>query len=154
LTVLDLTDPTIPAAVREALIEAASAHPECFTGATLGCNVRLNKRVRLEDGTVFLGDRIAIELKSVIERIDRNDIAEISRVHRATKKGAGWGAVLGEGIALAVVFARCGTHWNTETDSCGNLTGVVLLAYPVMGTLIGAAVGAANETTTVVYRAP
>jgi hypothetical protein len=108
----------------------------------------------MENGTVFVDDRRVINVESVIERIDRTDVAEISRVHRATKKAAGWGALLGGGIAVAEVFARCGTHWNTETDSCGNLTDVVLFAYPVLGAVIGAVVGAANETTTVMYRAP
>lgn len=154
LTVLNLTDSSIPREARKALMEAASVHPEYFAPGAERGNVRLNKHVRLDGGAVLVDDRKAAELEHVIERIDRRNVTEISRVHRATKKDMGWGAIAGEGIALAEVFARCGTHWNNETSSCGNLTGVVLFAYPVLGVMIGAAIGAATDTTTLVYRAP
>ena len=154
LTVLNLTDPSMPRKVRGTLMQMASAHPEYFGEQGQNASVRLNRYVRLEAGAVLIDNRPAAELQHVIERIDRNDVAEISRVHRNAGKGAMWGALVGEGIAVAEVFVRCGTHWNTETSSCGNLTGIGLVVYPLWGSLIGAAIGAANETTTVVYRAP
>ena len=152
MTVINLIDPAIPSELKKALAFAASQHPEYFTEGTRRGAVRLGRHARLENGTVLMDDGKAFELESLIERIDRNDVAEVSRVHRATKVGAGWGALLGEGIAVAEMFARCGTNWSTT--SCGNLAGLQLLVYPIWGALAGAALGAATEITTVVYRAP
>ena len=87
-------------------------------------------------------------------RIDRHDVAEISRVHRNAAKGAGWGVLVGAGAGLATTFASCGTHWNTESSSCGNLSGVGLVIFPVLGAFTGALVGNFNYTAALVYRAP
>ena len=154
LTVLNLNDRTISREAKGALMRAASTHPEYFTVQALSGSVRLNKRVRFEAGAVLVDDRQAVDLAQVIERIERDTVAEISRVHRATGKGAMVGVIAGAGVGLIQVFAACGTHWNTETSTCGNLTGAALIVYPLWGALIGTGIGAATTTTTVVYRAP
>jgi glucose dehydrogenase len=138
LAVLDLTDPSIPSEAKDALKRAAAVHPEIFTQQTQGSVVRVSRWVRFEAGAVFINDRRAVELDHVIERVDRNDVAEISAPHRATKQGMVWGALLGAGIGLAVA------HENY----------VAPVGFPVVGMVWGAGVGFLIKTSTVVYRAP
>ena len=45
LMVINLTDPTIPSAVRKTLADVASTHPRYFTDGTRRGSVRLNKHV-------------------------------------------------------------------------------------------------------------
>ena len=143
LAVLNLTDPSIPREAKGSLEYAASAHPEVFTQQTPGKVVRLSKWVRVEAGGVFLDDRRVVELDHVIERIERDEVAEISRVDRVAGQGAMWGLLAGAGIGAAI-------------GSSGGADGVALGAgvFSCLGLVMGTVVGAANETATVVYRAP
>ena len=154
LTVLNLTDPAIPAAVTNVLADAAWWHADYFAKAQQGGSYRLNKHVRLAAGGVFEDDRRMVELEQVVERVARNSVAEISLVHRATKRGMAWGALIGGAAGVAIVMGQCGTHWNQETSSCGNLTGLWLVLGPGMGIGIGSGLGATSKISTVVYRAP
>ena len=154
LMVLNLTDDAIPSRAKGALAHAASAHPEYFASPPRGANVRLSNHVRLEAGGVLVDNRKVVELDQVIERVDRSDVAEIARVHRAGKQGTLWGLLVGVGVGAAAVFAACGTNWTQETTSCGNLAPVVPFLYGQLGMVIGAGIGFSIETSTVVYRAP
>jgi len=154
LTVLNLTDPAIPAAATNVLADAAWWHADYFGKAQKGGSFRLNKHVRLAAGGVFVDDRKVVELEQVVEPVARNSVAEISLVHTAIKRGIGWGALIGGVTGLAIVMGQCGTHWNQETSSCGNLTGLWLFLGPGMGIGIGSGIGATFKISTVVYRAP
>ena len=62
LTVLNVTDPAIPAAVAGMLIVTTQDHPDYFGEAQQGGTFRLNRRVRLAPDGVFLDDRRVVEL--------------------------------------------------------------------------------------------
>ena len=77
LTVLTLTDPALPAAVRDVLRDMASNHPEYFPAAQKGGTFVLEKNVRVAPDGVFLADRKVADLPQVLEQIGRHDVAEI-----------------------------------------------------------------------------
>jgi hypothetical protein len=153
LVSLHLTDSTLPRQVRRALRNLALDRPIDLFKVSHGQSL-IEGRVRLGPDGVFLDGRKIVALEQAVERAARNDIAEISWVHRATPRGFGWGALIGAGIGLAVTFAACGTNWSQETSSCSNLTPILVFVGPLYGTLIGGAVGAGSKISTVVYRAP
>jgi len=154
LTVLNLTDPRIPAEAKDVLAEAAWWHWECFMRPLPAGGVRLNRHVRIEADSVFLDGNNVIGLAEIVEQIARTRVAEISYVHRATKRGLVWGVLSGAAAGVAIVTAQCGIHWNTETPSCPNLTGAWLFFAPGFGAGIGAAYGSGIKISTLVYEAP
>ncbi len=154
LTVLNLTDPAIPAAVTDVLAGAAWWHADYFGKAQQGGTFRLSRHVQLAQGGVLLDGQRVAELGQIVERVARNGVTEISLVDRAIKRGIGWGALIGGVTGLAIVMGQCGTHWNQETSSCRNLTGLWLFIGPGMGIGIGSGFGATFKISTVVYRAP
>jgi hypothetical protein len=153
-TVLNLTDPRIPARAREALADAAWWHPECFLRPQPVGGSCLDKHVRIEAGSVFVDGTKVSDLADIVEQVARARVAEITYVHRTATRGLVWGALLGAAAGVAIVTVNCGTHWNTETPSCPNLTGAWLFLAPGYGAGIGAAIGAGVKVTRVAYRAP
>jgi hypothetical protein len=154
LTVLIPPGDTIPATVEDALVRTASTHPEYFDQAQQGASFTLNRHVRLGPDGVSLDGRRVGQISDFVERIDRNRVVEISRLHRATARGVKWGALTGGVLGAAVVFSQCGTNWSRETATCRNLTPLYLFVLPVYGLGIGSLVGATFQISTVVYRAP
>jgi hypothetical protein len=151
LTVLNLTDPTLPAAARDVLRDMAANHPDYFAGADKRSFV--NGTVRVDPDGVFVTDRKVADLGQVVEHIARTDVAEIktppkSPQHWRTWVGgiAGWeaGGLVGVGIAKA---AGC-----TDTGCSG---GVVYGG--VVGAVVGAVLGRRADRAAmdgVIYRAP
>lgn len=153
ITVLNVADPSLSEEVRDALIDAASDHPEYF-GAQQGSSARLTRHVRLDSGSVFEDDRNVVDLAHVVERVTRASVAEISVTDRAVRRGVGFGALAGGVAGLGIMLAQCGTHWNRETPSCRNLTFLWTLFSPGIGMGLGSGIGASYKITTVLYRAP
>jgi hypothetical protein len=154
LTLLNVIDPAMSDATRRALVEAAADDPDVFRTVQQGGSAQLNSRVRLAAGGLFVDEQNVLDLGHVIEQVDRKRVAEIRVVSRAAKRGVLWGAVVGGAAAVGFMMASCGTNWNTETSSCGNLHGIVLFVGPGVGSGIGSAIGAAFKVSRVVYRAP
>ncbi len=154
LTVLDVTDPNIPREVRNAMLRLASQPDNHLRLARPGRTVDLNKRVRLAGGAVLLDGRKVIELEQVVQDVPRSRVAEIARMHSGTGQGMGWGTLAGTTIGLALVLSSCGTNWNKETHSCGNLDGALPVVGAVWGFAIGGVAGAATRVSSVVYRGP
>ena len=103
---------------------------------------------------MFLDNRRVIELEQVVQDVTRSSVAEIARVHRATSRGMGWGALTGVSLGLAAVLGSCGFDWKHETDSCGNLSGALPVIGAFWGFAIGGVVGANSRASTVIYRGP
>jgi hypothetical protein len=139
--------------VRTSLNGLASERPNDLIGVSHGQTVT-DGHLRLGPDGVFLDDRKIAAMESVLEHVPRDQVAEIGRVHRATLRGLGWGALIGGGLGLAVTLGACGTNWSQETSSCTNLTPAWVFIGPFWGTVIGGAVGAGTHVSTVVYRAP
>ena len=79
LTVLNVTDPTLPRAARDVLRDVVSKHPEDFRAAQQHETFVMPKNVRVGPDGVFVADRKVADLGQVIENIARTDIAEIRR---------------------------------------------------------------------------
>jgi hypothetical protein len=154
LTVLNLTDPRLPAQARDALASAAWWHSECFLRPLPPGGIRLNRHVQVEAGSVFLDGNKVIDLADIVEQVARPRVAQISYRHRAAKRGLVVGVLVGAVVGVAIMTLDCGVHWNTETASCGEWTGTWVFAGPAFGAGLGAAIGSAFKVTTVVYRAP
>jgi hypothetical protein len=154
LTVVNLTDPTLPAAARDVLRDMAANHPGYFAVADKQSFV--NGTVRVAADGVFVTDRKVADLGQVVETIARNDIAEI----KTRQKGRGvWGhlgplggyfvgAMSGGSVAGLACQAAVGRD---RCDTGAFLTGALV------GGIAGGIYGfrAANrETEDVIYRAP
>ncbi|HEV3062979.1 MAG TPA: hypothetical protein VGY48_32340 [Vicinamibacterales bacterium] len=154
LTVVNLTDPTLPAAARDVLRDMATTHPDYFAVANKQSFV--NGTVRVAPDGVFVTDRKVADLGQVVETIARNDIAEI----KTRQKGRGvWGhlgslggyfvgAMSGGFVAGFACQAAVGRD---RCDTGAFLTGA--LAGGIAGGIYG--FRAANrETEDVIYRGP
>ena len=144
LTVLNLTDPTLPAVSTRVLRDMASRHPEYF--AAMQQNGTFGEGdVRVGRDGVFVADRKVADLGQIVETIARNDVAEIRGP--VVARGSVLGAVLGGwlGFAVGAVPALGGAS--------------EALALPL---LIGSIAGggflgfhwSSHETAGVIYRAP
>ncbi len=155
LTVLNLTDPTIPAAAARTLRELASRHGEYLEGAATGRTFLLDN-LRLESARVFVGNRKVADLNDLIETRARQDVAEVA----TRQKGRGVWGHLG---ALGGLFAGGMTGGYVAGFACQPAIGRercdsgAFLAGMLGGGIAGAMHGfrAANrETEDVIYRAP
>jgi hypothetical protein len=77
LTVLNVGATALPSAARDVLRDVASTHPEYFSAAQKGRQIRLEKQVRLGPDGVFVADRNVAALVDVVEHFSRDTIAEI-----------------------------------------------------------------------------
>ena len=77
LTVLNVGVTALPSAARDVLRDVASTHPEYFSTAQKGGQIRLKKNVRLGPDGVFVADRNVAALAEVVEHLSRDAIAEI-----------------------------------------------------------------------------
>lgn len=153
LTALNVSSPALPPDARSALIDAASDNPDSFEKALRGEAIRVNRHVRFANRSVVVDDREALDVSAIVDDIDRGSVVEVRLVDRAVKRGAGWGAVAGVAVGTAAVFLNCGAHWDRETPTCRNLTGIMIPFATGIGTGVGAAVGAGSRISTTIYRA-
>jgi hypothetical protein len=156
LTVLNVTDPAIPPAVAGVLIDTSWGHPDDFGKAQQGGTFRLNRHVRLAPDGVFLDDRRVVGLGRVVEQVDRDGVAEISELGRATRRGVKWGSLIGTGVGLTIglliQIPYCRQH---ACDSQGGLiTPLITMLSGGIGTGLGALIGAGYRIQDVIYRAP
>jgi hypothetical protein len=156
LAVLNVTDPAIPHAVAGVLIDTTWDHPDDFGKAQQGGTFRLNRHVRLAPDGVFLDDRRVVELGQVVEQVERDGVAEVSELGRATRRGVKWGSLIGTGagltIGLLIQIPYCRQH---SCDSQGGLiTPLITMLSAGIGTGLGALIGAGYRTQDVIYRAP
>jgi hypothetical protein len=144
LTVLNLTDPTLPAVSTRVLRDMASRHPEYFA-AMQGSGVFEEGNVRVGRAGVFVDDRRVADLGQIVETIARNDVTEIRGP--VVARGSVLGAILGGwlGFAVGVVPGLGGAS--------------TAVAWPL---LIGSVAGggflgfhwSSHESEGVIYRAP
>ena len=156
LTVLNVADSPLPAAVKALLRGVATNHPDYFSAVQQGGTVVLEKGVRLRLDGVFVGDLKVADLERVIENIARNDVVEI----QIRQKGRGmWGHlgplggyfVGGMSGGLVAGFACQAVAGRDRCDTGAFLTG--MLGGGIAGGVYG--FRAANrETEDVIYRAP
>ncbi len=143
-TVLNLTDPTLPAGSARVLRDMASRHPEYFA-AMQGGGVFGEGNVRVGRTGVFVADRKVADLGQIVETIARNDVTEI--LGPVVARGSVLGTLLGGwlGFAVGVVPGLGGAS--------------TAVAWPL---LIGSVAGGAflgshwssHETEGVIYRVP
>ena len=154
LTVVNLTDPTLPAAARDVLRDMAANHPDYFAVADKQSFV--NGTVRVAPDGVFVTDRKVADLGQVVETIARRDIAEI----KTRQKGRGVAGHLGPlggyfvGAMSGGFVAGFACQAAVGRDRCD--TGAFLTGA-LVGGIAGGIYGfrAANrETEDVIYRAP
>jgi hypothetical protein len=156
LTVLNVADPPLPAAVKAVLRGVASSHPDYFSAAQQGGTFVLEQRVRLQLDGVFLGDRKVADLGQLLENIARDDIAEIKTRQRGRGVWGHLGALGGYfvGAMSGGVVAGLACQAADGRDRCDSgafLTG--MLGGGIAGGVYG--FRAANrETEDVIYRAP
>jgi hypothetical protein len=147
LTVLNLTDPTLPSAVKAVLREMASKNPGYLTGEREGGV--LSGDVRVEREGIFVKNQKTADLRQLLERIPRAEVAEIVRPGRLPtdswfkRHPAATGALVGLAIGLPIGFT-CG-------EGCP-------FTAPMFGAGLGAAVGGLagphGGMQAVIYRAP
>lgn len=165
LTVLNLTEPTLPANARDVLRDVASNHPEYFLAVRQHGTFVLPKNVRMVPDGVFVADRKVADLGQVVENIVRTDIVEIaiatrttrtrgsaiwSSVERHARIGAGVGALIG----LMAGLADGGSHCSDCVPA-----GVIVIVGAGIGAEIGAINGAVlgaltGKTQNMIYHAP
>ena len=145
LTVLNVTDPSLPDPATRALLNIAANHPEYFAGAQSGGAFLVDKSVRLASDSVFVADQKVADLGHLIEIIPVTNIVEITARRR---HGSGWGAVGGAvGISLLT--------WALEANASPSygLFFTSLFGAPVAGAVAGY-YGFGRPIEEVIYRAP
>ncbi len=78
LTVLNVSNRSLPATTKHALRDAASTHPEYFRNAQGRQTFIVANGVRLGSDGVFVADRKVADLAQVVEQYRRPDISEIA----------------------------------------------------------------------------
>jgi hypothetical protein len=156
VTVLNLTNPTIPPAAKSVLPEVASHHPEYFTAAQKGGTFVLDKNVRMGPDGVFVADRKIADLAELAERIVRDDVVQVEGPTRA--RGSVAGAVIGAGGGF-LVGSTAFVVQALRDDCSGGCSGsnalavMALVGFPVAGGILGYRISS-HETRGVIYRAP
>jgi hypothetical protein len=151
LTVLNVTDPTLPRAVTRVLQNLASKHPEYLTRTPMAGQF-VDQAVRVGSDGVFVADQKVADLQHVVETNAREEIAEI----KIRRKGQGvWGhlGLLG-GYFVGAMTGGYVAGFACQAAGCD--TGAFL-----SGMLVGGIAGGVHgfrasnrETEDVVYRAP
>jgi hypothetical protein len=88
LTLLNLTDPALPAAARDVLRDMAANHPGFFPVADKQSFV--NGTVRVAPDGVFVTDRKVADLGQIVEHIPRTDVAEIKALSKSPQHWRSW----------------------------------------------------------------
>jgi len=154
LTLLNLTQPALPAAAARSLREIAAQHPGFLEGAARG-GVYVIGHVRLNGAGVFMADRKVADLGDVVETRSRQDVVAIQTRERG--RGA-WGRLgpLGGYFVGAMFGGRLaglacqGTIGRDRCDTGAFLTGALVGGLSGMGYGIHAA---RRETDELIYAA-
>lgn len=158
LTVLNVAESDISAAVKQVLVDTASDHPIYFVLAQQDKTFLLSGNVRLTREGIFVGDQRVAELERLVVHISRAIIAEISVRERRFGKTIGWGAAIGGGAGF-VAGLVAGTRY-CRTRNCDNFPPFAIgLFYSPIGAGIGGGLGAVIGVTRdkyqeTIYRAP
>ena len=144
LDVLNLTDPAIPNAVRQKLLETAEGHSDYFSRAGRGETFQLKVDVgpfsdrayqrqdlRLAPDGVFLADRKLADLDQIVEQIARTEIAEIRSLSKHLVPHLFVGAAVG--ALLGIVVDRRGSRYFGDAWAAAFGAGI--------GTGVGAGIG-------------
>jgi len=148
LTVLHLTDPSLPVAARDILRDMAAIHPDYFAVADKRGSF-VNGAVRVAPDGVFVADRKVADLAQVVEIIAQSAVAEV----KTRQRGRGVWGHLGP---LGGFFVGGMAGGVTGAFACHCDTGGFLVGMMVGG-ITGGVYGfrAANrETENVIYGAP
>jgi len=133
LTVLNVNDTTLPIAVRDALRDVASTHPQYFLAARQGGQFGFAKAVTMNADGVFVADRKVADLARVVERYGRDSIAAIKTAAvDSNAVGCALAGYYGGGIIGGMPGALVGR-------AVGRDTGTVLI-----GMVVGWSVGAVH----------
>lgn len=162
LTVLNLTDPSLPDAATRALLSMAANHSEYFAGAQAGRNFVFDKSVRIASDGVFVADQKVADLGQVVETIARTDVVEVrpgSASVSGVRKGALIGALIGAAGGIAIALANVSQQCEGGCATPGKAFLVYGGVFGGVGTGIGAGVGAIIGASThhspdAIYRAP
>lgn len=144
LIVLNLTDPTLPAASTRVLRDMASRHPDQFaslqvSGALVDGTVRVGR-----DG-VFVADRKVADFGQLVETLARTDVIEI--LGPVVARGSVPAAVLGGWLGFAVGVV----------PGLGGASGIVASSFLIGSVVSGAFLGShwsTHQEEGVVYHAP
>ena len=157
LTVVDLTNTTLPDSTRTVLQDTVATHPESFDNAREGGTFLLANNVRLTRDGIFVSDRHIADLGQLVADVARQRVIEI-RSHGAqaqhmsgAAKGALVGAAIGGGLGLAASAAGSGC-----TGYCGILVPAIVGVFAGVGALIGLGSGdkTHDEIQDIIYRVP
>jgi hypothetical protein len=154
LTVLNLFDPMLPVAAREALRDLAEISPALLIDAQRGGTYRWGNGVRVGPEGVFMADQKVADVEQIIERTRRAEVIQV------TKRAApGHPIVTGTlvGLAVGIATATFLSILFCEHGGCGvDVSFASLLASlgAGAGAGIGAVKAAVDSTETVIYRAP
>ena len=114
--------------------------------------------IRLQDGKNLKGKiqeagagGLTLIQGSAVRRVKRTEIAEVTRKSRL--KGALWGAIAGTAITAPIMAAKAGYIVDKNNPTIKDRLGMAGVAGLFFGG-IGAGVGAAAGTSSVIYRAP
>jgi hypothetical protein len=114
--------------------------------------------IHLQDGKNLKGkiqeagtDGLTLIQGSAVRQVKRTEIAEVTRKSRL--KGALWGAIAGTAITAPIMAAKAGYIVDKNNPTIKDRLGVAGVAGLFFGG-IGAGVGAAAGTSSVIYRAP
>lgn len=144
ITVLDLTNQTLPAPASRVLRDMASHHPESFSALSRN-GALVQDNVRVERDGVFVAGRRVADLEEVVQTFARSDVAEIRGpvVAHGSVVGAMFGGslALGVGVVPALGGASDAVAW------------LALIGSVALGGYLGFH-GASHATEGIVYRAP
>jgi hypothetical protein len=144
ITLLNLTDPTLPDAAIRMLRDLASERPEGLA-ATQTKGAFAEGGVRVSREGVFIAERKAAELGEVLQVIARSDVVEISGP--VVARGSVLGALLGGYVGLAVgVLPGLGGAPSAAAWSA-------LIGSIAVGGMLGSH-WSSHETDGLIYRAP
>jgi hypothetical protein len=151
MTLLNLTDPGLPRAARNALRDLNARNPELILASERG-QVLLEGDVRLESGGVFVATQRVADRKQIVARIARTEVAEVKSPPRG--RGAGTGAVVGAAVGAALGLGLAsGLCDGSHCYASGYVRAAAWFGAGGLG--IGALVGEmGHRPPTVIYRAP
>jgi hypothetical protein len=153
ITTLNAADVTLPSAVRAALRETVSMHPDYFTNLQKGGTLLLDGNVLISrDGLFQSGQRLA-DFGRVVVQNQRSEVILATRLAR-THPGR-LGALIGAGAGVGLGIAGLGSL--SCQQECGILA-VILLIDGALGAAVGGAagvlLGASSNRQEVIYKAP
>lgn len=151
MTLLNLTDPGLPRAARNALRDLNARNPELILASERGA-ILLEGDVRLESGGVFVATQRVADRAQIVERIGRTEVALVKTPPRG--RGAGTGAAVGAAVGAALGLGLAsGLCDGSHCYASGYVMAAAWLGAGGLG--IGALLGEmGHHAPAVIYRAP